>query len=161
MATIGCPGDLPDPLDSCQTYESLPWIDKRPPPLSCCFPPNDLFHYSFTIKQNRTLLNSGQDFINLTRDTSCSSWGSSWGSSIFSQSETPQKVISCIRKILIKRNIFWASETQSTFGPPQDHPQDDSKLYCFLFCLLIYPGISKFWFINFGGPGTLLTEGVY
>ena len=33
------------------------------------FPPNDLFHYSFTIKQARHILNSGQDFINLTGDT--------------------------------------------------------------------------------------------
>ena len=38
------------------------------------------------------LLNSGQDFINLTGDTSCSSWGSSF----FSLSETLPKVISYI-----------------------------------------------------------------
>ena len=70
------------------------------PPLMLFFPPNDLFHYSFTINKTRYLLNYGQDFINLTGDTSCSSWGSSWvsswGSSILSQSETPQKVINCI-----------------------------------------------------------------
>ena len=34
------------------------------------------------------------------------SWGSSWGSSIFSQNETPQKVISCTHKVLIKSNTF-------------------------------------------------------
>ena len=27
-------------------------------------PQNDLFHYSFTIKKARNILNSGQDFIN-------------------------------------------------------------------------------------------------
>ena len=57
------------------------------------------------------------------------SWGSSWGSSIFSQNETPPKVISCTYKVLIKGNTFWAPETRSTFGHPQDHPQDDSTLY--------------------------------
>ena len=33
------------------------------PPLICVFPPNDLFHYSFTIKKARNILNYGQDFI--------------------------------------------------------------------------------------------------
>ena len=33
------------------------------PPLFC-FPSNYLFHYSFTIKKARSILNSGQDFIN-------------------------------------------------------------------------------------------------
>ena len=69
-----------------------------PPLLFCCCPPNYLFHYSFTINNSRNIPSSGQDFSNLTGDTSCSSWGSSWGSSIFSKSETPQKVISCTYK---------------------------------------------------------------
>ena len=30
--------------------QSPPWINKRPPPY-LLFPPNDLFHYSFTIKR--------------------------------------------------------------------------------------------------------------
>ena len=34
------------------------------PPLICCFPPNDLFHYSFTIKKAKHIPNYGQDFIN-------------------------------------------------------------------------------------------------
>ena len=34
-----------------------------------CSSPNDLFHYSFTIKKARHILNSGQDLINLTGDT--------------------------------------------------------------------------------------------
>ena len=34
------------------------------PPLILCFPPNDLFHYSFTIKKTRDIQNYGQDFIN-------------------------------------------------------------------------------------------------
>ena len=33
------------------------------PPL-IVFPPNDLFHYSFTIKKVRHIQNYGQDFIN-------------------------------------------------------------------------------------------------
>ena len=76
------------------------------PPLICYFPPNDLFHYYFTIKKARHILNSGQDLIDPAGDTSCSSWGSSWGSSIFSQNETPKKVISCRCQVLIKRNAF-------------------------------------------------------
>ena len=76
------------------------------PPPDLFFPPNGLFHYSFTIKKVRNILNSGQDFINLTGDTGWPSWGSSWGSSIFSQSETPPKVISCTYKVFIKRNTF-------------------------------------------------------
>ena len=39
-----------------------------------------------------------------TRETPAG--GSSWGASIFSQSETPQKVISCRHKVLIKSVIF-------------------------------------------------------
>ena len=35
-----------------------------PPPLICVYPPNDLFHYSCTVKQARTIHNYGQDFIN-------------------------------------------------------------------------------------------------
>ena len=38
---------------------SPPRINKRPP-LICCLPQNDLFHYSFTIKQTRHGLNVGQ-----------------------------------------------------------------------------------------------------
>ena len=34
------------------------------PPLICLFPPNDLLHYSFTIKKARHIHNYGQDFIN-------------------------------------------------------------------------------------------------
>ena len=33
-------------------------------PLICVFPPNDLFHYSFTIKKARHIQHYGQDFIN-------------------------------------------------------------------------------------------------
>ena len=33
-------------------------------PLILLFPPNDLFHYSFTIKKARHIHNYGQDFIN-------------------------------------------------------------------------------------------------
>ena len=40
------------------------WIHKRPPPLILFFPPNDLCHYSFTVKKTRTILTYGQDFIN-------------------------------------------------------------------------------------------------
>ena len=43
--------------------KSPPWINKRPPPY-LFFPPNDLFHYSLTIKKTRNIYNSGQDFIN-------------------------------------------------------------------------------------------------
>ena len=32
--------------------------------LYLCFPPNDLFHYWFTIKKARNIQNYGQDFIN-------------------------------------------------------------------------------------------------
>ena len=42
---------------------SPPWINKRPP-LILLFPPNDLVHYSFTIKKARNIQNYGQDFIN-------------------------------------------------------------------------------------------------
>ena len=42
---------------------------KAPPFLILLFPPNDLFHYSFTTKKARHILNSGQDFIKLTGDT--------------------------------------------------------------------------------------------
>ena len=48
------------------------------PPLCVVFPPNDLFHYSFAIKKARHILNSGQDFIDMTGDTGWPSWGSSW-----------------------------------------------------------------------------------
>ena len=34
------------------------------PPPYLFFPPNDLFHYSFTIKKARQIHNYGQDFIN-------------------------------------------------------------------------------------------------
>ena len=34
------------------------------PPLILFFPPNDLFHYSFTIKKARNIQNYDQDFIN-------------------------------------------------------------------------------------------------
>ena len=44
-------------------YSSPPWINKRPPVI-CVFPPNDLFHYSFTIKKARYIQHSGQDLIN-------------------------------------------------------------------------------------------------
>ena len=39
----------------------------------------------------------------------------------------------------------------------QECPVPSLRAHLLLF--LIYPGISKFWFINFRGPGTLLTEG--
>ena len=35
-----------------------------PPPYFVCLPPNDLFHYSFTINKARHIQNYGQDFIN-------------------------------------------------------------------------------------------------
>ena len=76
------------------------------PPLLLFSSKRPFSRYSFTIKKARNILNSGQDFINLTGDTSCSSGGSSWGSSIFSESETPKKVISCTYNLLIKRNTF-------------------------------------------------------
>ena len=95
------------------------------PPLICCFPPNDLFHYEFTIKNARHLLKSGQDFINLTGDTSCSSWGSSWGSSIFSQSENPQEVISCTYKALINRSL--RSNGQSCQRQPTTQRASEEK----------------------------------
>ena len=34
------------------------------PPLICVSPPNNLFHYSFTIKKARHIQNYGQDFTN-------------------------------------------------------------------------------------------------
>ena len=37
------------------------------------FPPNDLFHYPFTIKKARNIQNYDQDLINPAGDTSCSS----------------------------------------------------------------------------------------
>ena len=60
------------------------------PPL-LFFPPNDICHYSFTIKKAGDLLNSGQDFINLTGDTSCSSWGSSWDHPFSLKARPPKK----------------------------------------------------------------------
>ena len=49
----------------------LGWI----PPLICCFPPNVLFHYSFTIKMANNRQNYGQDLINPAGDTSCDTLG--------------------------------------------------------------------------------------
>ena len=37
---------------------------KDAPHLICIFPPNDLFHYSFSIKKARNIQNYGQVFIN-------------------------------------------------------------------------------------------------
>ena len=122
------------------------------PPLWCCFPQATFFTIHVLSTKPEYILNSGQDCITLTGDTSCSSWGSSWGSSLFSQNETPQKVFSCTYTLLIKCNTFWAPETRSTFGHPQDHPQDDSKLYvCCLFIDISWY-LLFFAFINFRGP---------
>ena len=129
-------------------------------PLICVFPPNDLCHYSFTIKKVRNIQNYGQDLINPSGDTSCSSWGSSWGSSIFSQNETPQQVISCTCKVSIKRSTFWAPETRALLDTPRSPPRWLQVVFAFV-CLLIFPGIVVFVFINFRGPRTLLIGGIY
>ena len=67
-------------------------------------------------------------------------------------------MISCTYKILIKRNTCLAPETRSTFGHPQDHPQDDSKLYV----VVVFINISwylLFVFINFRGPRDFINGG--
>ena len=61
------------------------------PPLFWFLLQTTFFTIHLLSKKARNLLNFGQDFINLTGDTSSSSWGSSWGSSICPQSETPKK----------------------------------------------------------------------
>ena len=104
-ASAGSLGPLPIyALSLSLYYRHLGLINA--PPYFVIFPPNDLFHYLFTIKKARNIQRFGQDLINPAGDTSCSSWGSSWGSSIVSQNETPKQVISCTYKVLIKRNTF-------------------------------------------------------
>ena len=77
-------------------------------PPYCCFLKNDLIHYSCSIKMARHILNSGQDFIN-TCDTGDTSWvilGVILGVIHFLSKRDPKKMISCIRKVLFKRNTF-------------------------------------------------------
>ena len=89
-----------------------------------------------------------------------SSWGSSWGSSIFSPSETPKQVISCRRKVLIKSDIFEITPKIT----PKITPRSLQVVFRVL-CLLTYPCISKFPFINGRGAvdfipgGGLLIQG--
>ena len=131
------------------------------PPLICFCSSKQPFSLSIYYQKARHTQNHGQDLINPAGDTSCSSWGSSWGSSIFSQNETPQKVISCTYKELIKRNTFWAPETRGALlGTPKITPKMTPSCICCL-CWLIFPGICCFTFIYFRGPGTLLIGGVY
>ena len=77
-------------------------------PLILLFLQNDLFHYSFTSKKARNILNSGQDSINMFLRHGryrLGHLGGHLGGHPFSLKARPQqKVISCTRKILIKRN---------------------------------------------------------
>ena len=61
------------------------------PTLILFFPPNDLYHYSFTIKKARTILNYCQDFINLTGDTGCAILGVILGITHFLSKRDPPK----------------------------------------------------------------------
>ena len=61
------------------------------PPLICVFSPNDLVHYSFTINKARYILDSGQDFLNMTGDTSCAILGVILGVIHFLSKRDPPK----------------------------------------------------------------------
>ena len=77
------------------------------PPLICLFPPNDLFHCSFTIKMTKHKQYSGQDLINPAGDTSCAILGVILGIIHFLSKRDPPKSDQLYTHIvLIKRNTF-------------------------------------------------------
>ena len=61
------------------------------PPPYLCFPPNDLCHYSCTIKMAKNRQTSGQDLINPAGDTSCAILGVILGIIHFLSKRDPPK----------------------------------------------------------------------
>ena len=110
LASVRFDGSEPERTPRRNTYVCNPHLGLINGPPLFCFSQKQLLSLLIYYQKGQTYYKFWPrlyEYVSATREIpAVPSWGSSWGSSIFSQSETPQSGISCIRKVLIKRNTF-------------------------------------------------------